>query len=173
MPTKAVKMYAESPRNKSSYTHSSISGRFEKEPIEKRFWLHVRKTRTCWLWTGEIGRHGYGRFYISPKSPRGAHRISWEIANGPIVQKEHVLHRCDTPACVRPDHLFLGSNLDNVKDAVLKRRHPTVKLFARDVRRIRQMLIAGESNAAVARKFGVYATTIWRIAHGKTWAYVK
>lgn len=95
---------------------------------ESRFWAKVRKEPGdgCWLWLGSLVR-GYGDFWpeAQRKAPRRAkaHRFSWILANGPIPDGLQVCHHCDTPACVRPDHLFLGTVSDNLKDCVAKGRH--------------------------------------------------
>jgi hypothetical protein len=92
--------------------------------VEARFWAKVQKTDSCWLWTGCKSR-GYGRFRSrgNKVTSQRTHRVSWEIAHGPIPDGLKVLHRCDTPACVRPDHLFLGTQKENVWDSIQKGRH--------------------------------------------------
>lgn len=97
----------------------------QKRPVTfiDRFWRYVDKSGECWLWTGATnGRYGH----ISRGTGLGlvgSHRASWEIHNGPIPPGMHVCHHCDTPPCVRPDHLFLGTNQDNTNDKVAKGRH--------------------------------------------------
>lgn len=81
----------------------------------RAFWATVRKTRGCWLFTGRTDRDGYGRF-----RNEGAHRVAWRLTKGPIPDGKWVLHSCDTPACVR--HLWLGTHIDNVRDAIRKGR---------------------------------------------------
>lgn len=78
-----------------------------------------RPSGACWIWTGPTNNHGYGRFGGS----RYAHRVSYQLAHGPIPPGMVVLHRCDNPPCVNPDHLSLGTQRDNVRDMVTKGRH--------------------------------------------------
>lgn len=77
----------------------------------------------CWLWTGRYGNNGYGTFGGGRKGERtGAHRLVWEITNGPIPDGLFVLHRCDVRGCVNPEHLFLGTAKDNTQDMMAKGR---------------------------------------------------
>ena len=88
--------------------------------VSERFWAKVDKTGECWLWTGaNVG--GYGHINIGGRMVR-SHRLSYEWANGPIPKGLVVCHRCDTPACVNPAHLFAGSQRDNHKDCYVKGR---------------------------------------------------
>src|SRR5258708_3006328 len=146
-------------------------------PVEVRFWAKVFKTPTCWLWTGEIQPHGYGLLHKSGRrhrSPYRAHRLSWELAYGPIPDDLCVLHRCDVRACVRPDHLFLGSRADNQADMREKHRgrnggltgasHPRAKLTDQQVREIRRRYTGrfGEK-AELAREYRASQSTIGNI----------
>ena len=90
--------------------------------IDDRFWEKVRKTRGCWYWTASTDPLGYGFFHVSGRKKVRAHRVAWELTNGPIPQGMLVCHTCDHPSCVRPDHLFLGTNDDNLKDMARKGR---------------------------------------------------
>lgn len=91
-----------------------------------RFWNKVYKTDSCWLWIGSRLPTGYGTFRVGKKVKR-AHRVSWELHNGPIIDGSLlVCHTCDNPMCVNPDHLFLGTNLDNMRDRNAKGRNPQV-----------------------------------------------
>jgi hypothetical protein len=100
--------------------------RADRLPLAERFWHHVRKCALdgCWEWHGAIAR-GYG--HISEGGRRGrarsAHRVSWELHHGPIPSSLYICHRWDNRRCVRPDHLFLGTHADNMRDMLAKGRH--------------------------------------------------
>ena len=95
-----------------------------KERFEEKF-ITVPECG-CWLWIATTPGFGYGLFKLPHKNPRQAHRVSWEIYNGHIPDGMYVLHHCDTPSCVNPRHLFLGTHQDNVTDCVNKKRNYTV-----------------------------------------------
>lgn len=80
---------------------------------------HIQKNGgdSCWIWMGSLGTNGYGQF-----GGKRAHRIAYETANGPLPAGLYVCHRCDNPRCVRPEHLFLGTQRDNIHDAMRKGR---------------------------------------------------
>ncbi len=162
-------------------------------PVEDRFWAQVQKSDGCWLWTGGIFPTGYGWFNVSGKMLR-AHRFSWELHFGPIPDGKIVCHHCDNPACVRPDHLFLGTAQDNKDDCVAKGRqatgdrngsrihperlargedHGRAKLTEEDVREIRALLASGDSKSDLGRRFGVTHGMIRHIAAGRSWRHVK
>jgi hypothetical protein len=89
-----------------------------------RFWRRVdkRDDSKCWLWTGRKIWSGYGMFDWSRKDPQLAHRIAWELANGPIEDGKDVCHSCDVRLCCNPSHMFVGSRSENIKDAFAKGR---------------------------------------------------
>lgn len=89
--------------------------------LEERFWAKVEKTDGCWLWTAALSTTGYGRIGVGKKMAY-THRLSWEMHNGPIPPGMHICHHCDNPKCVRPDHLFLGTRTDNMRDMWRKGR---------------------------------------------------
>lgn len=93
-------------------------------PPERRiatFWLKVNKTGECWLWTGARFRSGYGAIKVRGRLRR-VHRFAWEIHFGEIPPGKVVCHRCDTRACVRPDHLFVDTQKENIRDMHAKGR---------------------------------------------------
>lgn len=89
-----------------------------------RFWAKVSKTDTCWLWTACTTHRGYGRLQVDGHALL-AHRIAYALAYAPPPNDMLVCHHCDNPTCVRPDHLFLGTPLDNRTDCIRKGRNPT------------------------------------------------
>ncbi len=91
--------------------------------MQDRFWKKVRRSEGCWWWTRAIGDDGYGRWWMSGNKVALAHRIAYEIAYGKIGQGLFVRHRCDEPSCVRPEHLVLGTLIDNARDAIERGRH--------------------------------------------------
>ena len=90
---------------------------------EDRFWSHVDKSGNCWLWTAARDWHGYGSFRFPDRCVK-AHRFSYELHFGPIPPGMFVCHHCDNPPCVRPDHIFVGTQSDNMRDASQKGRLP-------------------------------------------------
>ena len=147
--------------------------------VKDRLLKRVRKSDECWLWVGAINPKGYGMMSIK-SHPRLSHRISWEVHNGPIPEGMFVLHKCDTPLCVRPEHLFLGRQIDNMTDMIRKgRQNPghvpgikngNSKLTEVDVRSIRQSNMPG---VFLASKFRVSTTLISDIRNRKAWRHLE
>lgn len=140
----------------------------------------------CWLWLGSVaGPQDHARGYYNNRSYQASH-LAWMGAHEPIPDRLWVLHRCDNPPCVNPDHLFLGTRLDNVHDCVKKGRHratrhpesvrgernPTAKLTEEQVRQIRSELAAGAFQRDLALKYGVSQATIARARSGECWSCV-
>lgn len=132
----------------------------------------------CWLWTGtNDGR--YGRQYQSGMGrSEGAHRLASELADGPIPDGLSVLHHCDTPLCVRPTHLFRGTQTVNVADMMAKgrvargERASRARLTEADVRRLRDMAARGTDRASLGRTFGITAQYAGRVVDRRTWTHV-
>lgn len=142
--------------------------------LETRFWRHVECSAGCWLWTGQRNVKGYGRIENAGRRRR-AHRVSWELHNGPIPDGLLVCHRCDNPSCVRPDHLFLGTQVDNMRDCASKGRAASgervanAKLTADQVSELLRRLEDGESQRALAKRFEVGRATVQDIVSHRTW----
>lgn len=142
-----------------------------------KFWQSVEITPTCWLWLpGKL--FTYGKFLNTT-----AHRAAYELFVGPVPDDLYVCHRCDTPRCVNPTHLFLGTPQDNQLDRRSKGRHgedhhpfgdghPLAKLTEADVREIRQRVGAGENFSELAREYGVSNVTLRAAARGDTWKHL-
>lgn len=142
-----------------------------REPIEDRFWSKVSKTDGCWEWVGYVHPSGYGQ--ISRGGREGCiyvHRVSWIIHNGEIPDALYVLHRCDNRRCVNPSHLFLGTYGDNLRDMVLKGRHPKARLTLDKVRIIRQRYEAGGiTNRQLAVEYGTSVSCMKAVTCYRNW----
>lgn len=150
------------------------------ENLEKRFWSKVDrgKKAECWEWTGSIRKKmGYGVFWMTSDNNRHAHRVCWELVNGPIPDGKLVLHHCDNRRCVNPTHLFLGTQSDNVNDRVKKGRsacgegHGMSKLTENDVRELRRRF-GSTTLVSLAKEFGISVTHVCNIVHRKNWTHV-
>ena len=139
------------------------------------FWGNVLITtdNTCWKWLGLKYPKGYGVVRRNKKNI-SAHRYMYSIVKGEVGDN-HVLHSCDNPGCVNPNHLFLGTNYDNVLDKLSKQRHPVgskttnAKLNEEDVRCIRDSRMDYKE---VASKYEIDRKTAWNIVKGNTWKHV-
>jgi transposase-like protein len=125
----------------------------------------------CLEWQGCIGKNGYGMLGVGNKRVVQAHRAAYAAFNGEFDESLFVLHRCDNRKCINPDHLFVGTRFDNMRDMSAKRRDgPTrSKLSPSDVQSIFERLANGASNLDVAREFGVHPNTVSNIRRGKYW----
>ncbi len=155
-------------------------------PLIDRFFFYVgRKQPSGYiLWTGFVNKSGYGTIYPGCTSKRGtrnsrASRVSYELFVGPIPDGLLVLHSCDTPACISPVHLFLGTQADNMADKVSKgrqargKRHGCGKRTEADVREIRRRYAAGDiTQKQLADEFNVYQSSIGRAIDGSTWKHI-
>lgn len=154
-------------------------GRNRSMPLAVRFWAKVYRTPGCWIWLGGQWK-GHGAF-----EKQQAHRVAWGLTKGDIPVGMHVLHQCDLGVCVNPDHLFLGTHADNMRDMGNKHRsihythperlargsrHGSARLDEFDVQAIRA---STESHRATAKSFGVGQSAIRRARNGQTWKHVK
>jgi hypothetical protein len=146
--------------------------------------IRVPALGPCWEWNGsrQNKRGGYGQLWYGEKLWR-AHRLAYITWVEPIPHNLHVLHHCDNPPCIRPTHLFVGTDADNAKDKVAKGRSvnpvyssedaPAAKLTANDVENIRSLLNDGVSLGEIGRRFHVTKQAIARIKKGQTWTPLK
>jgi hypothetical protein len=151
-------------------------------PLATRLWTRVRVSSGCWEWQGPRNLKGYGSIGVWGKgSTMPAHRAAWILTNGFIPAGLHVLHRCDNPPCCNPDHLFLGTNADNVADKMVKGRQPSIagernpraRLTLRQVVALRSKYAeGGVSQSALAREYGVSVSAIGFAITGRSWAHV-
>jgi len=164
-----------------------------EQKVIDQFWakVDIRGLNDCWLWQART-RSGYGYFQFSRETGRKigsrnilAHRMSWVIEHGSIPDNMCICHRCDTPLCVNPTHLFLGTQRDNLFDMAHKGRanlrglrkgqpngsnHPGAKLKEGDVLQIREAYANKLcSQSVLAQKYGVSQTNISSIVRCKTW----
>lgn len=143
---------------------------------------NVKKTAACWLWLGGT-TGGYGRIIGNGHRERLAHRYSWIAHCGPIPRGMFILHKCDVKLCVRPDHLFLGTQLDNMKDCLSKGRragavltgesHSFAKLSDKIVKQMRWIRgMFGVPLLEISSAFGVAESTACRAISGQTWRHL-
>lgn len=142
-----------------------------------RFNVYINKSDSgCWMWTASKDRQGYGFFRLNRRLML-AHRVGYELANGPIPMGLLVMHTCDNPACVRPSHLVLGTHADNMRDKVKKGRqarhggghNPRAKLTWPLVVGIRTARSTGESVRSIAARLRMSRMAIYRIVSRESW----
>jgi hypothetical protein len=142
-------------------------------PLAQRFWVKVQITDGCWIWLAGKSK-GYGVIGLGGKgNPAYAHRVSWELHYGPIQKHMDVLHRCDNPPCVRPDHLFLGTQGDNNRDRHAKGRDGSTTRGRPNHRRLLSdeqvdfIRASGDRRSVLARQMGVSIACVGRICRGE------
>ena len=131
----------------------------------------------CWIWMLDCDQNGYGKISIKNKAYY-AHRVSWELHNNSIPKGMFVCHKCDNPSCVNPDHLFLGTQSDNMQDMKSKGRdnyvngenHKFAKLREKDVRKI---LISNKTNNELAKQYDISSSQICLIRRRGSWKHVE
>lgn len=133
----------------------------------ERFLQNIDRTDTCWLWKKSVNKLGYGNFHVGDKN-LAAHRVAWELLRGPIPPGVHVLHHCDNRRCVNPDHLYLGSHRDNMRDKINRDRGNLRKLTREQVDLVRN---SDERPCDLARSLGVSTNTVWRVRTGRYYRY--
>lgn len=157
------------------------TGPYAHLTYEEKFWLFVDKTSDCWLWTGPQGWGSYGTFR-GKGITEFSHRISYALHRKVHPGEMFVCHKCDTPLCVNPAHLFLGTPKENVDDMIRKKRGNAAKgeqsgkakLSQNDVFHIRRMFRKdGKTAKQLAAQYGVNKENIYRIAYGHSWSWLK
>lgn len=142
-----------------------------------RFYSKVNKTNGCWIWVGCLSSKGYGKFYLDGKQT-GAHRASYFLHNGEFDESKFVCHTCDNPSCVNPDHLFLGTNSDNMIDCSKKGRltgafrigHKAInsKLNEEDVIKVRYLLSIDKTINEISNLLNLPKEPIKSLKYNKT-----
>jgi hypothetical protein len=144
----------------------------------QQFWGKVDKSGDCWVWTGFMNGAGYGLYDPIGRQRRLTHRYSWELHNGSIPKGMHVLHRCDNPPCVNPDHLWLGTHQQNMEDKAKKGRcrrgkgNHHSKLTVEKVLEIRAMRAAGATIKELRALFGLSSGGVTGVIYRKSWRYL-
>jgi hypothetical protein len=162
--------------------HRAKKGLNPSRPVAERFWEKVDKgagADGCWLWKERLSPGGYGLFFLSKKRGTArAHRVAWELTNGPIPAQIFVCHSCDNPRCVNPAHLFLGTPADNVRDRDMKghtacgERTKACTLTNALVIEIRKLYAQGVRQVQIARLFGLKRERVWNIVHRYGWKHI-
>lgn len=178
--------------NRGKFCSHTCSNKYRYSiPNDDRFWDKVEKTVYCWEWKASKTKFGYGKF--RNKLAYTAHRYSYFIHFGEIMKDMHVCHKCDNPSCVNPDHLFIGTMQDNMRDRDNKNRTAkgirngsntkperrargsrcgSAKLTENDVIEIRKMYLKDHNRQKIADVFSVTAMTIYYIVKYETWKHV-
>lgn len=162
-------------------------------PLADRFWAKVNKDGPvprhapdlgpCWIWTGATDSSGYGKLGLGKRGDglAKASHISWALHYGSFPGVLDVCHACDSPLCVRPSHLWLGTGTDNIRDAQRKgrlvgagkgERHHRACLTENDIRSIRSRRARGTTLGEMAVEYRVSLNAIWCVVHRKTWDHV-
>lgn len=147
-------------------------------PMPDRFFQKlIFGASDCWSWRGSVDQFGYGNFPFNGESR--AHRVSYRLFSGNIPAGKMVLHKCDNRQCVNPDHLFIGTQQDNMQDMAKKGRgkyprlfgskNPMAKLTENQVSEIRAMVASGKLQKEACQKYGVSPMTVSRIIRNEAW----
>ncbi len=143
--------------------------------VKTRLLFRIEKTKSgCWEWLGPRHWLGYASIWVEGKN-QPVHRVSYQTFKGPIPKGLYVCHTCDNPPCINPKHLFLGTHIDNIKDAVSKGRHARGEKNGHAVfteKEILKIRASSENCSALARKYEVNPTTIQKIKKRISWRHI-
>lgn len=157
------------------------ANQFNSIPMPERFWAYTKREGSCLLWTGAINKKGYGSMMLNGKVQTSS-RIAYKLSFGEIPDGLWVLHHCDNPLCMEPDHLFLGTHQDNMTDRDRKNRGNGIsktsrgegnikaKLTERDIIFIRR---SKKQTRELADRYQVCRTTIQRIRGNRIWKHLN
>jgi hypothetical protein len=146
-------------------------------PLADRFWRNVDASGECWEWRGHRMNHGYGSIVVGGKRIL-AHRLAYELTYGPIPDGLDILHHCDNPGCVRPEHLRAGTHTENMQDKMARGRanhlrgdqNPNARLTSKQVAEIRALHAEGRhTHRQIASLYGVDRSTITAVLRRKNW----
>jgi hypothetical protein len=151
-----------------------------RRPLAERFWEKINKLDECWEWTGSLTKSGYGKISLGGRASKfeDTHRVAWRLTHGEIAVGLCVCHKCDNKKCVNPDHLFLGTQKENIADMVRKgrankRKGTKVHTCKLNEELVREIRASDLSNTELANKYGVRQPTICNIRNYKYWKHVK
>lgn len=150
------------------------------QTLEDRLNKYVRRTPSCWIWTQDVYNYGYGKLSVGKGKQRRAHRVMYELTCGEIPKGMNVLHKCDNPRCVNPEHLFLGTQQDNVNDMMKKKRggyktfygenHGNAKLTWEQVDKMRELWqLKQHSQFQLADMYGITQQVVSKVVNYKAW----
>lgn len=148
-----------------NWSNKTITSFAKVDPLDA-FVNRIQKTESCWIWTGKVNQSGYGMFCLAGDRPIRAHRHAFMLWNGELQRHEIVMHTCDNPRCVNPEHLKKGTRADNNKDCTDKGRRPkgvnhwNNKLTDEQVASIRTN---SRKQSILAKEYGVHQSTISKI----------
>jgi hypothetical protein len=147
--------------------------------VAERFWKRVKQGDGCWLWLGSRDKNGYGRMRLNGRPELVTH-IAWQLTYGALPKGQVILHVCDNPPCVNPDHLRIGTQQDNIADMHNKERarqghalgveHGLAKL---NPDRVREIRASHETTLQLSKRLGIARATIDAVKKRQTWRHVE